>query len=200
MWLLTKILTIESNNSNAFCLTDSIDDIESLVFKHKDTGEVRLIPFDTCRDKLHSALDVKAYIKSRLDNEEFIGFYDEYLYCVNKYELKISDYFDISGVVKRKNCIHVFYASTVDTSDSNLVILNYNNSPISVMRLLLTNPGVFIFEQDGFYYELDDVDLAIKYTYSLGKENFDLALIKCRIAGKYTKAERKITNVFVNHR
>lgn len=68
------------------------------------------------------------------------------------------------------------------------------------MRLLLTNPGVFIFEQDGFYYELDDVDLAIKYIYSSGKENFDLALTKCRIAGKYTKAERKIINVFVNHR
>lgn len=90
MWLLTKILTIESNNSNAFCLTDSIDDIESLVFKHKDTGDVRLIPFDTCRDKLHSALDVKAYIKSRLDNEEFIGFYDEYLYCVNKYLITLT--------------------------------------------------------------------------------------------------------------
>lgn len=34
--------------------------------------------------------------------------------------------------------------------------------------------------------------------YSSGKENFDLALTKCRLAGKYPKAERKITNVLAN--
>ena len=204
MWFLTKIVTKDYDDLNAYQLSfffdNSIDSLESLVFKCKETGEARLIPFDNCKKSLLSMEDVTQYISSRLDNDVVVGIYDDYLYCVNKYEFKIADYFDISGVVKRRNHIHVFSASTVDDSDNNLMILNYNNHPISIMRLLLTNPGVFIFEQDGFYYELDDVDLAVKFTYSSGKDAFDLALTKCRLAGKYPKAERKITNVYANSR
>lgn len=191
MWFLTKIITKDYDNLNAYQLSfffnNTIESLESLVFKCKETGETRLIPFDTCKEQFLSVGDVTQYINSRLDNDIVVGIYDDYLYCINKYELKIADYFEEAGVVKRVNPVHSFYASTVEDADKNLVILGYNNTVISVMRLLLTKPDSFTFESDAFYYGLDDLDLAVKYTYSLGKDAFDIALTKCRIAGKYNK-------------
>lgn len=187
MWLLSKIINKDYDKFNAYSIsTDlfSMDDIESLVFVNVKTNEARLIPFDNCSRSIKSSVDsITSYISDSLDNEEFIGIYNDFLFCINKYELKIADYFEDSGVVKRKTSQTDFYSSTDEKDDP--VIVSYNYKTFSIMRLLLTHPDAFVFEEDAFYYELSDFDLALKYTYTQGKEKFDIALTKLRIAGDY---------------
>lgn len=188
MWLLSKIINKDYDKFNVYSIsTDlfSMDDIESLVFVNAKTNEARLIPFDNCSRSIKSSIEsITSYISDSLDNEEFIGIYNDFLFCINKYELKIADYFEDSGVVKRKTSKADFYSATTDEKD-NPVIVSYNYKGFSIMKLLLTHPDVFVFEKDAFYYELSDFDLALKYTYTQGKEKFDIALTKLRIAGDY---------------
>lgn len=188
MWFLSKIINKDYDNFNAYPISTvlfSMDDIESLVFVNAKTNEAKLVPFDNCSSNIKSSVEsIISYISDSLDNEEFIGIYDDFLFCINKYELKIADYFEDAGVVKRKASKADFYSATTDEKD-NPVIVSYNFKTFSVMRLLLTHPDAFVFEKDAFYYELSDFDLALKYTYTQGKEKFDIALTKLRIAGDY---------------
>lgn len=186
MWLLSKIIGIDYDSFYAYPMDFlSMDLLESLVFVNSKTKETRLIPFDNCDSSIKSSVDsIKSYISDSLDNEEFIGTYIDYLFCVNKYEWKIADYFDEAGVVKRKSLNTDIYTATTDRMD-NPVIVSYDYKSLSIMKLLLINPNAFVFEEDAFYYELSDFDLALKYTYTQGKEKFDIALAKLRIAGNY---------------
>lgn len=187
MWLLSKIIGIDYDSFYAYPMDFlSMDLLESLVFVNIKTKEARLIPFDNCSRSIKSSVDsITSYISDSLDNEEFVGIYANFLFCINKYELKIADYFDEAGVVKRKSLNNNnFYSATTDKMD-NPVIVSYEYKSLSIMKLLLINPNAFVFEEDAFYYELSDFDLALKYTYTKGKEKFDIALTKLRIAGDY---------------
>lgn len=186
MWFLSKIADKYYDGFYAYLMDSlSMNDIESLIFVNSKTKETRLIPFDNCDSNIKSSVDsIKSYISDSLDNEEFIGTYNNYLFCVNKYEWKIADYFDEAGVVKRKSLNTDIYTATTDKMD-NPVIVSYDYKSLSIMKLLLINPNAFVFEEDAFYYELSDFDLALKYTYTESKEKFDIALAKFRIAGGY---------------
>jgi hypothetical protein len=105
----------------------------------------------------------------------------EFLVAVQNLHQEINLY----GVVKRKSLNNNnFYTATTDKTD-NPVIVSYEYKSLSIMKLLLINPNAFVFEEGAFYYELSDFDLALKYTYTKGKEKFDIALTKLRIAGDY---------------
>ena len=186
MWLLSKIIGIDYDAFYAYPMDFlSMDELEGLVFVNSKTKESRFIPFDRCSRNIKSSVgSITSYISDSLDNEEFVGIYSDFLFCINKYELKIADYFDEAGVVKRKSLNTDVYTATTDKMD-NPVIVSYEYKSLSIMKLLLINPNVFVFEEDAFYYELSDFDLALKYTYTHGKENFDIALTKLRIAGDY---------------
>lgn len=103
MWFLSKIIGIDYDRFYAYPMDSlSMDDIESLVFVNSKTKETRLIPFDNCGSNIKSSVDsITSYISDSLDNEEFVGIYANFLFCINKYELKIADYFDEAGVVIR---------------------------------------------------------------------------------------------------
>ena len=157
-----------------FTLDDSfgrpLEGLGILTFEDFETGDYKEIVFtEQLIDELSTIDKVRTWLVEQLFGRTFNGFYDSYLFSVNKLEYKLLDYFEEDGLVKRVGTPKEFYAVSKD--DDNLIVLNYNLKYMTVMQLLLTHPEAFVYEENAFYYELTDYDLAFRYKYLRGSKS-----------------------------
>lgn len=188
MWFLTDMQDEHMYKIGCFTLDESfgrpLEGLGVLTFEDFETGDYKEIVFtEQLIDELSTIDKVRTWLVEQLFGRTFNGFYDSYLFSVNKLEYKLLDYFEEDGLVKRVGTPKEFYAASKD--DDNLIVLNYNLKYMTVMQLLLTHPEAFVYEEDAFYYELTDYDLAFRYKYLRGRKKFETVVTKLKIQGNY---------------
>lgn len=188
MWFLTDMQDDSMNKIGCFTLDDSfgrpLEGLGILVFEDFETGDYKEIVFtERLLDELDTTNKFMSWLLEQLFGRTFNGFYDSHLFTVNKLEYKLLDYFEEDGLVKRVGTPKEFYAANKD--DDNLIVLNYNLKYMTVMQLLLIHPEAFVYEEDAFYYELTDYDLAFRYKYLRGRQKLETIVTKLKIQGNY---------------
>ena len=188
MWYLIEIGTIYNDKVDCIELEFSpyslVTKLDYLIYKNYKSGECKRIQFNNkIKAKLLYTTKVIDYIAKQLGDRNFLGLNGEYLYTINIWEHKLIDYFDEVNLVSRYKNTNDYYNSCIGYY--NLLILIYNFSAISVMKLLLTHPDAFVFEEDAFYFELAGSNTAFKYEYLRGRKKLLATITKFRIAGYY---------------
>lgn len=184
MWYIRDIINMDGDSVKHLVVDDAFgepcEELYMLELFNPDTvTKVKFALNEVLRKEITTVKKLINYISSKINNEPFIGYTNYSLFALCQEEYELMDYFDVDKEVSRVTANHAWYGAS--NEPDNLFLINYNLGTYTVTDLLLTTPEVFVFEDDAFYYELTDFNLALRYTYVGCKGDFIKKLIKLRL-------------------
>lgn len=184
MWYIRDIINTDGDSFKYLTVDDTFgepcEDLYMLeLFNPDEVIKVKFALSDKLRTEITSIEELLNYISSKINNAPFIGYADYTLFALSQEEYELMDYFDTDKEVSRLTLPHEWYGSS--TSHNSLFLVNHNLGTYAVTDLLLNKSDVFIFEDDAFYYEFTDFNIALRYTYTTSKKDFMKKLTKLRL-------------------